>query len=99
MALGINLSNTEYGVAFPNAYGRIVTASVSRQNNGSENKYTVMVDVAIYANEEAANMPYPKEIAFDRVYFNYNPTAGIEVFDACYSYLMTLEQYAGAVAV
>lgn len=99
MAIGLNLANTEYGVSFPKAYGRIVTASVSRQNKGAENKHMVMIDLCVYANEQAADMDYAKEIAFDRLYVPYTQLIGNDFITECYNWVITQEKYINATTV
>lgn len=97
MALGLNLANTEYGVTFPDAYARIVTAAVSRQNKGSVVKHNVMIDIAIYANQSAADMDYPKEVAFERLYVDYAALpASTDLLTACYQWLVTQDKFVGA---
>ena len=99
MAIGLDLTNTEYGVAFPNAYGRIVTASVSRQNKGAENKHMVMIDLCVYASVEAADMDYAREVVFDRLYVPYTVVAGADMLSECYKWVITQEKYLEATAV
>jgi hypothetical protein len=100
MAIGLNLTNTQYGVSFPNAYGRIVTASVMRQNSGAEhNKHTVMIDVVVYATQEAASNDNTQGVAFERLYVPYTEVAGTDFMTECYTWLLTQEQFAGGVAV
>jgi hypothetical protein len=99
MAIGLNLTNTQYGVSFPNAYGRIVTASVMRQNSGAEHKHNVMVDVVVYANAEAAADDNTQGVAFERLYVPYATVAGSDFMTQCYNWLLTQEQFSGGVAV
>ena len=97
MALGLNLANTEYGVSFPQAYARIVTAAVSRQNKGATVKHNVMIDVAIYADQAAADMEHPREIAFERMYVDYATLpANVDLLTACYQWLVTQDKFVGA---
>lgn len=50
MAIQNNIAEgaSQYGIAFNNAYYRIVTAAVSRQR-GTDPKFTVMIDLSAYA--------------------------------------------------
>ena len=50
MAIQNNIAEgaSQYGIAFNNAYYRIVTASVSRQR-GTDPKFSVMIDLSAYA--------------------------------------------------
>jgi hypothetical protein len=97
MAIGLNLTKTQYGVSFPNAYGRIVTAAISRQNKGSEVKYSVMIDVAIYADQVGAGMDNPREVQFERLHTDLrNIPTGVDFLNGCYQWLMTQEVFAGA---
>ena len=99
MAIGLNLTNTQYGVSFPNAYGRIVTASVMRQNSVAEHKHNVMIDVVVYATQEAAGNDNIQGVAFERLYVPYDTVAGNDFMTQCYIWLLTQEQFSGGVAV
>jgi nitrous oxidase accessory protein NosD len=49
MAIQNNIAegNSQYGIAFNNAYYRIVTAAISRQR-GTDPKFSVMIDLSAY---------------------------------------------------
>lgn len=46
MAIQLDLSTSNYGVAFKGAYFRVVTSSISRQRDA---QFSVMIDVVGYA--------------------------------------------------
>ena len=98
MAIGLNLTNTQFGVSFPNAYGRIVTAAISRQNKNADVKYSVMIDIAIYADQLGADMDYPKEVEFVRLHTDLrNIPTGVDFLEGCYQWAMTQDQFIGSV--
>ena len=93
----ITQANSNYGVAFTNAYHRIITATVLR-NEGTI-KFEVTLDVAAYADPSAIN-PNTKEVKFQR--FNVDlttieSTAGDDFLSKCYTWVMT--QMSGSTAV
>lgn len=99
MAIQIDLTNSQYGVAFTGAYFRIVTASVSRQRN-PEQRHSVMIDVVGYAtvpqNEDT------KDVDFRRYHC---PLADVEAYSGagflakCYQWVMAQDDMNGAEAV
>lgn len=99
MAIQLDITNTPIGVPFSGAYARVVTVSTTRQrSNDSGVKHLTMVDVAIYAT----NTPEDDTRALDfRRYHTPTPAieaqAGDDFIAKCYSYLKTLEDFAGAV--
>ena len=48
MAIQLDLSTSNYGVAFAGAYFRVVTSSISRQRSA---QFSVMIDVVGYASK------------------------------------------------
>jgi len=52
MALNLNLASSPMGIAVQNAYFRMASVTIMRTRN-PENKFFVMVDVAIYATNPA----------------------------------------------
>lgn len=48
MAIQLDLSTSNYGVAFKGAYFRVVTSSISRQRSA---QFSVMIDVVGYATK------------------------------------------------
>mgnify|MGYP000387557785 CR=1 FL=1 len=104
MAIQHNIAEgaSQYGIAFNNAYYRIVTAAVSRQrlNNESDPKFMVMIDLSAYAT--AAPTDDTREVDFKR----YNApltevtaASGTEFLDKCYAWVMAQSDMAGSTAV
>lgn len=93
MAIGLDLTSTEFGISFPEAYGRIVGVNIMRQNTGSEFTNLVGIDLAIYANVNGANMEHPKEVAFDRLHCDLTLVNNGDILSNCYAWLMTQEKY------
>ena len=65
MAIQNNIAEgaSQYGIAFNNAYYRIVTASVSRQR-GTDPKFSVMIDLSAYATSTPTDNT--REVDFKR---------------------------------
>ncbi len=98
MAIQHNIEQgaSQYGIAFNDAYYRIVTASVMRQR-GSDPKFMVMIDLSAYAT--ASPSDDTREVDFKR----YNApldaieaTAGAEFLDKCYAWVMTQSDMSGS---
>jgi hypothetical protein len=99
VAIGLNLENTQYGVSFPDAYGRIVSANVMRQNSTSEYKHSVMIDVVVYANRNASYNDDTQGVSFERLYVPYDIVSGSDFMTQCYTWLLTQEKFNGGIAV
>lgn len=89
---------SQYGIAFNNAYYRIVTASISRQR-GSDPKFSVMIDLSAYAT--STNLTDDtREVNFLRLNCpldTINSASGSTFLDKCYAWAMT--QMDGSTAV
>ena len=101
MAIQNNIAegNSQYGIAFNNAYYRIVTAAVSRQR-GSDPKFSVMIDLSAYAT--ATPTDDTREVDFKR--YNANLTdieaaSGSTFLDKCYAWVMAQSDMDGSTAV
>ena len=89
---------SQYGIAFNNAYYRIVTAAVSRQRE-SDPKFTVMIDLSAYAT--ASPTDETREVDFKR----YNAplteieaASGATFLDKCYAWVMVQSDMSGSSA-
>lgn len=101
MAIQHNIAeaSSQYGIAFNNAYYRIVTASISRQR-GSDPKFTVMIDLSAYATNSPTDDT--REVDFKR--FNapldaVNAASGDAFLDKCYAWVMAQDEMNGSTAV
>ena len=101
MAIQHNIAEgaSQYGIAFNNAYYRIVTASVSRQR-GNDPKFSVMIDLSAYATSTPTDDT--REVDFRR--YNANLTdieakSGSTFLDKCYAWVMDQDDMAGSTAV
>jgi hypothetical protein len=101
MAIQHNIEEgaSQYGIAFNNAYYRIVTAAVSRQR-GSDPKFTVMIDLSAYATNSPTDDT--REVDFKR--YNANLTdieaaSGDAFVDKCYAWVMAQDDMDGSTAV
>ncbi len=101
MAIQHNIAEgaSQYGIAFNNAYYRIVTAAISRQR-GSDPKFSVMIDLSAYATSTPTDDT--REVDFKR--FNaplddINAASGDAFLDKCYSWVMTQGEMSGSTAV
>ena len=101
MAIRNNIaeSASEYGIAFNNAYYRIVTAAISRQR-GTDPKFQVMIDLSGFASSSPTDDTAP--VDFKR----YNATldeiiaaSGDQFIDRCYSWVMAQDDMTGSTAV
>ena len=102
MAIRNNIaeSASQYGIAFNNAYYRIITAAISRQR-GSDPKFEVMIDLSAYATSSPTDDT--REVDFKRYHASLDdimqvPT-GDAFLDKCYSWVMTQDDMAGSTAV
>lgn len=101
MAIQHNIEQgaSQYGIAFNNAYYRIVTAAVSRQR-GTDPKFSVMIDLSAYAT--ATPDDDTREVDFKR--YNANLTdieaaSGSTFMDKCYAWIMAQSDMDGSTAV
>jgi len=101
MAIQNNIAEgaSQYGIAFNNAYYRIVTAEVSRQR-GTDPKFSVMIDLSAYATSSPTDDT--REVDFKR--YNANLTdieakTGATFLDKCYAWVMDQADMAGSTAV
>ena len=95
----IEQSASQYGIAFNNAYYRIVSANVSRQR-GTDPKFSVMIDLSAYATNSPTDDT--REVDFKR--YNANLTdieaaSGDAFVDKCYSWVMAQADMDGSTAV
>jgi hypothetical protein len=99
MAIQHNIEQgaSQYGIAFNNAYYRIVTAAISRQR-GDDQKFSVMIDLSGYA---ATPDDDTREVDFKR----YNAplteieaAAGNTFMAQCYAWVMAQADMAGSSA-
>ncbi len=89
---------SQYGIAFNNAYYRIVTAAISRQR-GSDPKFEVMIDLSGYATSPTEDT---REVDFKRYNASLdeiNASSGDAFLDKCYSWVMAQDDMAGSTAV
>jgi len=101
MAIQNNISegNSQYGIAFNNAYYRIVTAAISRQR-GADPKFTVMIDLSAYTTATPGDDT--REVDFKRYNANLDDVqaaSGDAFLDKCYSWVMAQDDMAGSTAV
>ena len=101
MAIKHNIAEgaSQYGIAFNNAYYRIATAAVSRQN-GNDPKFSVMIDLSAYATSSPTENT--REVDFKR--YNANLTdveakSGATFLDKCYAWVMAQDDMSGSTAV
>ena len=103
MAIQNNIEQgaSQYGIAFNNAYYRIVTAAVSRQRADDGNpKFSVMIDLSAYATSSPNDNT--REVDFKR--YNANLTdveaaSGSTFLDKCYAWVMAQDDMNGSSAV
>jgi hypothetical protein len=101
MAIQNNIAEgaSQYGIAFNNAYYRIVTSAISRQR-GSDPKFSVMIDLSGYASR--APDDDTREVDFKRYQAtldDINASSGDAFLDKCYSWVMAQDDMAGSTAV
>jgi hypothetical protein len=103
MAIQHNIAEgaSQYGIAFNNAYYRIVTSSVSRQRaDEGTPKFSVMIDLSAYATSSPTDDT--REVDFKR--YNCNLTdveaaSGSTFLDKCYAWVMAQDDMSGSTAV
>ncbi len=101
MAIQHNIAEgaSQYGIAFNNAYYRIVTAAISRQR-GSDPKFTVMIDLSAYATSSPTDDT--REVDFKRYSANLTDVeaaSGATFLDKCYAWVMAQADMDGSSAV
>ena len=101
MAIRNNIAEgaSQYGIAFQDAYYRIVTAAISRQR-GSNPKFDVMIDLSAYATSSPTDDT--REVDFKRYNASLdeiNASSGDAFLDKCYSWVMTQDDMAGSTAI
>ena len=101
MAIKHNIAEgaSQYGIAFNNAYYRIVTAAISRQR-GADPKFSVMIDLSAYATSTPTDDT--REVDFKRFNANLddiNSSSGDAFLDKCYSWVMAKDEMSGSTAV
>ena len=101
MAIQNNIAEgaSQYGIAFNNAYYRIVTASVTRQR-GTDPKFSVMIDLSAYATNSPTDDT--REVDFKRYSANLTDVeakSGSTFLDKCYTWVMDQDDMDGSTAV
>ena len=101
MAIRNNIEEgaSQYGIAFNNAYYRIVTSAISRQR-GSDPKFEVMIDLSGYASNSPTDDT--REVDFKRYNVSLdeiNASSGDMFLDKCYSWVMAQDDMSGSTAV
>lgn len=97
MAIQLDLSTSNYGVAFNGAYFRVVTSSISRQRGA---QFSVMVDVVGYAAKPLNDDT--KDIDFRRYHAplaDVEAQAGDNFLEKTYNWVATQPDMTDAVAV
>ena len=100
MAIQNNIAEgaSQYGIAFNNAYYRIVTAAVSRQR-GTDPKFSVMIDLSAYATSSPTDDT--REVDFKRYSANLTDVeaaSGDSFLDKCYNWVMAQDDMTGSSA-
>jgi len=101
MAIQHNIAEgaSQYGIAFNNAYYRIVTAAVSRQR-GTDPKFSVMIDLSAYATSLPTDDT--REVDFKRYSANLTDVEAASAatfMDKCYAWVMAQSDMDGSTAV
>lgn len=101
MAIQNNIAEgaSQYGIAFNDAYYRIVTASVTRQR-GTDPKFSVMIDLSAYATNSPTDDT--REVDFKRYSANLTDVeakSGSTFLDKCYTWVMDQDDMDGSTAV
>lgn len=97
MAIQLDLSTSNFGVAFSGAYFRIVTAAVSRQR---ANQFSVMIDVVGYATKPLNDDT--KDIDFRRYHVPLNEVEslnGDNFLTKCYNWVVLQPDMTGSIGV
>ncbi len=101
MAIQNNIAEgaSQYGIAFNNAYYRIVTATTSRQR-GTDPKFSVTIDLSAYATSSPTDDT--REVDFKRYHANLTDieaASGDEFLKKCYAWVMAQSDMDGSTAV
>jgi len=101
MAIQHNITEgaSQYGIAFNNAYYRIITVTLTRER-GTNPKVMVMIDVSAYATSTPTIDT--REVDFKRYHVSLdavNASSGDAFLDKCYSWVMAQDDMAGSTAV
>ena len=89
---------SQYGIAFNNAYYRIVTAAISRER-GSDPKFSVMIDLSAYAT--ASPSSDTREVDFKRYHApltEVEAASGDTFMAQCYTWVMAQSDMSGSKA-
>ena len=87
----IATEESDYGIAFDNAYHRITSASIHRMNG--DPKFTVGIDLAVYASDTPT--AETRDILMKRYNANLEEVetqAGDSFLAKCYSWVMSQEE-------
>lgn len=100
MAIQHNIAEgaSEFGIAFNNAYYRIITASIQRQSD-DDPKFQVMLDLAAYATSTPT--PTTRQVDFKRFFAPWDDVHaqnGDSFIDKAYNYVMAQSEMAGSTA-
>ena len=90
--------SSQYGIAFDNAYYRIVTAAISRQRG--DPKFNVMIDLSAYATATPGDDT--REVDFKRysaTLTEVEASSGDAFLDKCYAWVMAQDDMSGSTAV
>ena len=101
MAIKNNIteSNSQYGIAFNNAYYRIVTSMISRQR-GTDPKFEVIIDLSAFASSSPTDDTAPVEFRrYNANLDDINAASGDAFLDKCYSWVMAQDDMSGSTAV
>jgi hypothetical protein len=101
MAIQNNIAEgvSQYGIAFNNAYYRIMTAAISRERE-TDPKFSVMIDLSAYAT--ATPNDNTREVDFKRYNANLadvEAASGATFMDKCYAWVMAQADMDGSSAV
>ena len=101
MAIQNNIAEgaSQYGIAFNNAYYRIVMASVARQR-GTDPKFSVTIDLSAFASSSPTDDTAPVEFRrYNATLDEISAASGDAFLDKCYSWVMAQDDMAGSTAV
>ena len=103
MAIQQNISKetSQYGIAFNDAYYRIVTAQISRPRvDEVASKFMVMIDLSAYATNSPTDNT--KEVDFKRYHVGLaeiEAKSGDDFLSKCYAWVMAQSDMSGSSAV
>lgn len=98
MAIKIDLQTSQFGLPFAGAYFRIVTAAVTRQRQGGNVKFDVMIDAVGYATSTPKEDTQP--VDFRRYHApldEINEQFGTDFLSKCYNWVANQSDMDGAV--